>query len=186
MNTQLRRRWRLVGALLLLGLVYLAPLRLGIVLGESMSPSMRNGSFYLLDRTARHSDNLQKGDVVVFAHNGTTYVKRVLALPGDTVYVFTLPGSGRDEFVMDWELEKMQRLASQRKRWYALKVVERRVPDGHFYAVGDHLSNSVDSREFGPVPVEALVGKVVDPPDPQPALNHVATAERLSVEQVNL
>ena len=125
----------------------------------------------------------ERGDVVVFRHNGATYLKRVLAKPGDTVYVLTFPGTGRDEFVMDWESARIRRITTQMRRWYSAKVVPRRVPDGFFYAVGDHVDASVDSREFGPVPMQSVLGRLSNPPDPQPVLSHVTGAFQVSLDQ---
>ncbi|MGV3720729.1 MAG: signal peptidase I [Actinomycetota bacterium] len=176
-----RKRWRLglLATLLVLATAYVAvPYRLGVVMGESMSPSMKHGDMYVLERAQGRADNVRVGDVVVFRHNGTTYLKRVLAAPGDTVYVLTFPGTGRDEFVMDWELAGVRRITKSMRRWYSAKVVSRRVPEGFFYAVGDHVSASVDSREFGPVPIQSVLGRLANPPAPQPLLHHVAGAYR--------
>jgi signal peptidase I len=164
--------------------VYVAvPFRLGVVMGESMSPSMKHGDVYVLERIQGRSGDVRVGDVVVFRHNGTTYLKRVLAKPGDTVYVLTFPGTGRDEFVMDWESARVRRITTGMSRWYSAKVVPRRVPEGFFYAVGDHLDASVDSREFGPVPIKSVLGRLSSPPDPQPALSHVTGAFQVSFDQ---
>jgi signal peptidase I len=170
------RRLGLLGALAFVGAAYLlVPLRLGVVVGDSMSPSLESGSVYLFDKVGAAPDQVDKGDVVVFRHQGTTYVKRVLAAPGDTVHVFTIPGTGHDEFVMDWELEKLRQLARERKA-FAGKIVSRRVPVGWYYMVGDHLHASVDSRELGPIPRSALMGRLLNPPPPQPMLAHLAVS----------
>lgn len=176
MNTQ-RRQLRLLGVLLGVGVfAAVLPYRVGVVVGDSMSPSMKSGSLYLVDRTARDTRSIRKGDVVVFKHQGMTYLKRVLAMPGDTVYVLTFPSSGSDEFLMDWEIDNVRRLMRKRRPWFKAKLVERRVPPGNFYAVGDHLAGSIDSRQIGPVPEQNLLGKLLNPPPPQPILNHVAAS----------
>jgi len=135
---------------------------------------MKNGNLYLLERPSKGPLQVRKGDVVVFRLNGATYLKRVLASPGDTIYVLTFPGTGRDEFLMDWELERMKQVTTRARNSTAAKVVSRKVPPGFFYAVGDHLSASVDSREYGPVPAESIIGKLLNPPEPQPDLANVA------------
>jgi signal peptidase I len=171
------RRLGLLGTLLVLVAFYVAaPYRLGVVVGDSMSPSMKHGDMYLLERTYGDLTNLEAGDVVVFRHNGASYLKRVLAMPGDKVYVLTIPGAGRDEFIMDWELARMRRLTANSRGWYATRLIERRVPEGFFYAVGDHLNSSIDSREFGPIQAQNVMGKLINPPAPLPLLSHVAGA----------
>ena len=63
------------------------PVKLGIVDGHSMSPTMRDGQPYLLDRATYLVRPAKRGDVLVFDHAGSTYVKRVAATAGDTVYL---------------------------------------------------------------------------------------------------
>jgi signal peptidase I len=138
-----------------------------------MSPSLRNGSFYLLDQSAGKKE-IHSGDVVVFRCGGVNYIKRVVAVGGDQVYVTTTPSSGSDELVMDWQLNRMRRFFAQPERRFCVKMVARKVPPGTCYVVGDHITDSVDSRELGPIPVELIIGKLVDAPEPTPYLDHLA------------
>lgn len=155
------------------------PLRFGIVLGNSMSPSLRNGSIYLLNR-AEKADAIHTGDVVVFRREGVNYIKRVVAVGGEQIYVTTVPSSGRDELVMDWQLGRMRRAFAHPERC-SVKVIARKVPPGYCYVVGDHVSASIDSRDMGPIPTEFILGKIIAAPAPSPELDHVAvvTSARL-------
>jgi signal peptidase I len=137
-----------------------------------MSPSLRNGSIYLFNRN-KDAEPLQLGDVVIFRREGVNYIKRVIALGGDQVYVTTIPSSGHDELVMDWQLNGMRRAFSHPER-FSVKVVARKVPPGYCYVVGDHISASVDSRELGPISTDLILGKLIGPPEPTPELDHLA------------
>src|SRR5438093_2964686 len=53
-------------------------LRPGVVMGNSMSPTLRSGEWFLLDTGAYRDTPPQRGDIVVFRHRSVTYVKRVL------------------------------------------------------------------------------------------------------------
>src|SRR5689334_6798988 len=143
----------LVGAVCLV-----SPFRVGVVCGHSMSPSLRTGEFYLLNRGYYHTHPVGRGDIVVFDHERVTYIKRVLAGPGDTVYVSKQLNSP-DLLVKRWELPLLRR-ALQHRRFYGLRLVKRKVPAGYCYVVGDNLPDSVDSRDFGPIALDMVRGRV--------------------------
>jgi signal peptidase I len=160
--------------LLVLGIGYQAsPYRLGVVLGDSMSPTIKNGSVYFLDRDYYRSHPMRKGEVIVFRRDGINYIKRVLAVGGDSVYVTTVPSSGQDELVMDWELAPLRRL-TRHGNHTALKLVRRQVPKNHCYVVGDHVEASVDSRDLGPIRNDCILGRLVETPPAVARLDHIA------------
>ena len=109
------------------------------VAGSSMAPTLRPGDRVLVRRTTARS--VRRGDLVVFARpreqERTWMIKRVLAVPGDAV--------PRSEVPVLWG--------------YRDPVV----PRGRFVVVGDNPADSYDSRQFGYVRAEGLLGVVVRP-----------------------
>jgi len=130
-----------------------------------------------------------RGDVVVFKlprDNETDYIKRVIGLPGDEIQMIhgvlhingeavkkeriddfvTMDGSGRERHVARYR-ETLPNGVS----YPVLDLVNEgigdntevyKVPEGHFFMMGDNRDNSTDSRflsEVGFVPFENLVGK---------------------------
>ncbi|GAX27775.1 mitochondrial inner membrane protease subunit 1 [Fistulifera solaris] len=85
---------------------------------------------------------LSVGDVVVVQHPSRkgTVCKRIVALPGDTVIGNTAP---------------------RRSTFYSRSNVSVVVPDGCLWLEGDNPANSSDSRDYGPIPANLLVGRVV-------------------------
>ena len=179
MHTRSKPRVRLYGFLAASALCLALPLRFGVVVGDSMSPSLRNGSIYLLHR-AKNPDSIRTGDVVVFRRYGTNYIKRVVAVGGEQIYVTTIPSSGKDELVMGWQLRGLKRALSHPER-FVTKVVARKVPPGYCYVVGDHISASIDSREMGPIPMDMIVGKLIAAPEPTPELDNLAVVSSTSL-----
>jgi signal peptidase I len=125
----------------------------------------------------------QRGDVIVFRFPkdpSIDYIKRVIGLPGDHVvyrdkvlYIngqradqvllgpYTGVGSGMvmtgaTQLVEKLDDVKHDVLIDPRKNF---GDIDLRVPDGHYFAMGDNRDNSNDSRFWGPVPEANLVGK---------------------------
>jgi len=142
--------------------VWVQPYRPGIVRGASMSPSMEDGSLYLLDRSERARNSVGRGDVIVFRMNGLIYVKRVWGMPGDCFNVMRTTDLDADMLLTDREATLLQRVR-RRGRFCGERLVQRRVPEGCYYVVGDYYSRSEDSREWGPVPFSCVLGKVAYP-----------------------
>lgn len=129
--------------------------------------------------------NPQRGEVVVFFSpaNGQRLVKRVIGLPGDTVELrsnrLLLNGRALDYTAPDTAIVNAIPAALQPRHDFASEqLVERKhpimatpalpaqrsfgpttVPAGHYFMLGDNRDNSLDSRYFGPVPREQIVGR---------------------------
>jgi signal peptidase I len=122
---------------------------------DSMTPTVAPGDHLLLDK--RHPADVAVGDVVV-VHDpladgsaDSLIVKRVIAVGGDSVGFEDgiLVRNGRpvtEPYTADF-LDGV---------YYGPDVV----PPGMLYLLGDNRLDSVDSRQFGPVPLVAVVGRI--------------------------
>ncbi|KAL5612901.1 hypothetical protein BROUX41_004022 [Berkeleyomyces rouxiae] len=104
--------------------------------GPSMVPTFTvTGEGVVINRLCRYGRNVKVGDLVAYdiPINKELGVKRVIGMPGDYVLLGS-PGESQDML---------------------------QVPEGHCWLVGDNLKASRDSRDFGPLPLALITGKIV-------------------------
>lgn len=135
----------------------------------SMAPTLWPGDFVFADMRyacVACRRPVRSGDVVVFAYpNDRTvlYVKRIVALPGDRVQI-----KGGEVWVDGQPVASAAGPAPPLPPTPPAGIVTRptvsaadfTVPPGQVFALGDHRASSTDSRHFGTVPLQDIVGRV--------------------------
>ncbi|MBL3667220.1 signal peptidase I [Streptomyces sp. M2CJ-2] len=119
----------------------------------SMEPTLRAGDHLLVDERAYWRGTPRRGDLVVFDHGGSRLVKRVAAVAGDTV--------GIEDGVLTVDGRPVTEPAIDRRTLDGLYYGPAHVPPGTVFVLGDNRRHSVDSRQFGPVPVGEVTGRVL-------------------------
>lgn len=143
----------------------------------SMEPSLLPGDRVLVNKLAYRFGEPVRGDIVVFdspfaegtddrslwravvrnvseslgiGTPATEFIKRVIALPGDTVEI-------RNGLVfVNGEPVEEEYLSAERS---LADLDPEVIPAGHVFVLGDNRTRSQDSRIFGPVPLDEVVGK---------------------------
>lgn len=102
----------------------------------------------------------QTGEIVAFRSPedaNDIYLKRVIAIAGDTVeirrgtlFVNSVPVP-----------ERYARILANRRSSWQENILPERVPAGEIFVLGDNRDNSEDSRYFGPVPADSVIGEPV-------------------------
>lgn len=135
---------------------------------KSMAPTLQPKDRMLTNKLSYDLTNPGRGDLVVFRgveeNKKERLVKRVVGLPGDVVHVDrgVLKVNG-DPQTEPYVSKKKQGEAQKRGAPKAPPGVNTFgpmfVPEDHVFVMGDNRANSHDSRYFGPVPRENLIGE---------------------------
>jgi signal peptidase I len=121
---------------------------------HSMEPNFYEGQFILVNKLAYKLGAPQRGDVIVFHNPNNTdedYIKRVIGLPGDTVEILNQSVLINGEVLTEPYDMNMLHPDS----YFGPYVVS---PD-HLFVMGDNRPNSKDSRSFGELSSDLIVGK---------------------------
>ena len=121
--------------------------------GFSMLPTLQSHQYVLVNRLAYRLGSPQTGDVIVFHYPRDPeqeYIKRVIGLPGDRVQI------ANGEVLVNGMLIDEPYIADA-----PLYQTEWTVPENSLFVLGDNRNNSSDSHNWGPVPLEYVVGKAV-------------------------
>ncbi|KAI1814766.1 LexA/Signal peptidase [Poronia punctata] len=137
---------------------------IGFGWGPSMLPTfMTTNEWFVTDKRYRRGRGVQVGDCVVYSipvEPGEEGLKRVLGMPGDYV-LLNSPPSVKDATDKQGGTHDGVGLAVDRAGRGIGSENMIQVPQGHCYIVGDNLPWSRDSRDFGPIPLALIKGKVI-------------------------
>lgn len=126
--------------------------------GMSMEPSLHNGELILVDKWSYLFHAPQRGDVVVFVAPRTPsqdYIKRIIGLPGDVITI-----QGTVVFVDGVKLDETYVDPARQGNPYAFKPISNLVvPPNEYWVMGDNRAGSCDSRAFGFVPRQNIIGR---------------------------
>lgn len=151
---------------LAISLVIIIPVRYFLiqpfyVKGASMEPNFFDHEYLIINELSYRLNDPARGDIVVFKYPKDPdqyFIKRVIGLPGETVEI--IDGKVRvynkehtNGFFLD-ETGYIDGVFTSSRQIVPLK-------EGEYYLMGDNRPASLDSRIFGPVERELIVGKVL-------------------------
>ena len=151
-------------------LIYLFVTQPHQVNGASMDPNFHNGQFLLTNKLSYRFGEPQRGDVVIFTAPpqancpiglNCDFIKRIIAMPGERVKVengqIYINGRVLSE---PYESSIPRTNAGLTAQSFLPDGVERIVPENSYVVFGDNRGASSDSREWGPVEMKRIIGKV--------------------------
>ncbi|PIR87709.1 MAG: signal peptidase I [Candidatus Harrisonbacteria bacterium CG10_big_fil_rev_8_21_14_0_10_45_28] len=131
-----------------------------LVSGASMEPNFINGDYLLVDEMTYYFRSPSRGDVIVFrypANPKSFFIKRVIGLPNETIKILdgeitVRTADGAEEIKLDESY-----LPDDLKTGNNL---EQALGPDEYFVLGDNRSNSFDSRSWGGLPKEDIIGIV--------------------------
>jgi signal peptidase I len=125
----------------------------------SMTPTLERGDRVLVNKLSYKTHDVHRGDVIVFERppgasqddNGIKdLIKRVVAIGGDTI-----EGVDGAVYVNGERIEEPYLEDSTPTD----NLPRQQIPEGHVFVMGDNRTNSEDSRVFGPIDEDTIVGR---------------------------
>jgi signal peptidase I len=150
--------------IVLLALIIVLPIRYFvfqpfIVKGASMEPNFHNGDYLIVDELTYRLKEPQRGEVIIFRYPlnpSERFIKRIIGLPTETVeikdgQIFVTDKFGNSKTLEEKYLEGVVLLGS----------VKQILADNQYFVLGDNRLNSSDSRKWGAVSREEIIGRVL-------------------------
>ncbi len=128
--------------------------------GISMSPTLENGDNLWVDKLAYEVGDPKRFDVIIFNYDdNTTFVKRIIGLPGETVRIDQNGNIFIDEKILDEDYGREPILPTNIGRASQSILLG----EDEYFVLGDNRNNSQDSRmsSVGNVHRDSIVGKVL-------------------------
>ncbi len=141
-----------VGVLLVKAYI-ITPVR---VSGVSMDTTLRTGDIMILNRFTYYFSSIKRSDIVVVDINDNKLIKRVIAVPGDSIYANENNVYLNDKIIKESYLDEGIVTDDFTLEGVTKKLV---VPEGMYFVMGDNRQQSADSRVFGLVPRDKILGK---------------------------
>ena len=130
------------------------------VRGQSMEPNFGNGDYLIIDEISYRLGDPQRGEVVVFKYPqnpSQRYIKRIVGLPGETIAI-----EAGSVIIFNWEgsqiLDESDYLSSAILTPGDVRVS---LDEDEYFVLGDNRAVSSDSRRWGSLGRENIVGRVL-------------------------
>ncbi len=128
-----------------------------VVSGSSMHPTFENADYLIVDKISYSLGTPNRDDVVIFKYPNDTkkyFIKRIIGLPGETVDI-----KGSDIFITNAEHKEGFKLDQPFIKDPASNQTHVELKNDEYFVMGDNRNASSDSRYWGPVKRNLLVGK---------------------------
>lgn len=140
--------------------VYLFIMQPNQVKGASMEPTFISGDYIMTSKITYKFRPPKRGDVIVFKspkNPDIEYIKRIVGVSGDKVEI------KNSQIFVNNNLVPENYISEATNLWdggYAKEGVPMTVLENYLFVMGDNRPRSSDSREFGPVPIDSIIGQV--------------------------
>ena len=130
------------------------------VRGESMNPNFESGDYLIVDEITYRFRPPQRGEVIVFKYPqnpSQRFIKRIIGLPGETVEI----KDGKviiDRQGISQVLDESEYLLPGSSTLGNIRIT---LGENEYFVLGDNRDFSFDSRKFGPLAKDEIIGRVI-------------------------
>ncbi len=150
----------------LIALLIVVPIRFFIaqpfiVSGSSMEPTFESGEYLIVDQLSYRLEAPERGDVIIFRYPNDPskfFIKRIIGLPQESVVINGSQISIKNALHPEGFFIEEPYLASQNLRSDFLEI---KLSSSEYFVLGDNRRASSDSRVWGALPQELIVGKAL-------------------------
>lgn len=126
------------------------------VIGPSMQPTLEEGNILIVNKFLYRFSDIKRNDIIIISKNEKYMVKRVVGLPGEKVeykdnYVIVDGVTYKENFI-DTTTVKTNDFSIQ-DLGYEI------IPDNKYLVLGDNREDSLDSRSYGLIDKQEIIGK---------------------------
>ena len=130
------------------------------VRGQSMEPNFHDGDYLIIDELSYRLRDPQRGEVIVFKYPenpSQRYIKRIVGLPGESVEI----ENGRVYIINKEGTEVLSEYDYLIDNIYTPGETSISLGEEQYFVLGDNRPSSSDSRRWGTLPRENIIGRVL-------------------------
>ncbi|MBU1046833.1 signal peptidase I [Patescibacteria group bacterium] len=128
-----------------------------LVSGASMSPNFETGHYLIVDQLSYNFQNPQRGEVIVFRYPQSPkkfFIKRIIGLPNETVIL-----KQQEIIIKNKQNPDGFKLEEPYLKFHSNDNLEMTLSDGEYFTMGDNRPASSDSRSWGVLQEELIIGR---------------------------